>query len=68
MSSLDYARDTIDLVAATVGPAVGVVEHAIFVVELVNGRATTCGIFFTEDVTEIAKYQGRCAVGHGLSP
>src|SRR5580692_2526022 len=68
MSSLDYARDAVDLVASTVGPAVGVVEHAIFVVELVNGRATTRRIFFAEDVAKIAKYQGRCAVGHGFIP
>src|SRR6266404_7811232 len=68
MSSLDHARDAVDLVAATVGAAVGVVEHAIFVVDLVNGRATTCGVVFAEDVAEIAEYQGRCAVGHGLSP
>jgi hypothetical protein len=57
MSSLDHARDAVDLVAATVGAAVGVVEHAIFVVDLVNGRATTRGVVFAEDVAEIAKYQ-----------
>src|SRR5579862_2508180 len=68
MSSLDYARDTVDLVAATMDPAVGVVEHSIFVVELVDGRATTRGIFLTEDVAKTAQYQGRRAVGHGLSP
>ena len=68
MSSLDHARDAVDLVAATVSAAVGVVEHAIFIVDLVNGRATTRGVVFAEDVAEIAKYQGRRAVGHGLSP
>src|SRR5580704_2744296 len=68
MGSLDHARVPVDLVAATMGAAVGVVEHAIFVVELVNGRATTCGVVFAEDVAEIAKYQGRCAVGHGFYP
>src|SRR4029077_6713380 len=66
MSSFDHARDAVDLVAATVGAAVGVVEHAIFVVELVNGRAPARGVFFAEDVAKIAKYQGRCAVGHGF--
>src|SRR6201981_2275812 len=30
MSSLDYARDAVDRVAAAVGAVVGVVEHAIF--------------------------------------
>ena len=68
MSSLDHARDAVDLVAAPVGAAVRVVEHAIFVVDLVNNRPTTRGVVFAEDVAEIAKYQGRCAVGHGLSP
>src|SRR5258708_33131797 len=68
MSSLDHARDPVDLVAAPVGAAVGVVGHALFVVDLVNDRATTRGVVFAEDVAEISKYQGRCAVGHGLSP
>src|SRR5258708_17599183 len=68
MSSLDHARYAVDLVAATMGAAVGVVEHAIFVVEFVNGRATARGVVFAEDVAEIAKYQGRIAVGHCLSP
>src|SRR4029077_12023699 len=68
MSSLDHARDAVDLVAATVGAAVGVIENAIFVVDLVNGRATTRGVVFAKDVAEIAKYQGRRAEGHGLSP
>jgi hypothetical protein len=51
-----------------VGAAVGVVEHAIFVVDIVNGRAPTRGVVFAEDVAEIAKYQGRLAVGHGFYP
>src|SRR5580704_6482561 len=68
MSSFDYARDAVNLVAATMGAAVGVVEHAIFVVDIVNGRATTRGVVFAEDVAEITKYQGRFAVGHGFYP
>src|SRR5580692_6886259 len=68
MSSLDHARDAVDLVAATVGTRVRVVEHAIFVVELVNGGAATCGVDFAEDIVKTADYQGRCAIGHGLSP
>jgi hypothetical protein len=38
-----------------VGPLVGVVEHALFVVELVDGRATTRRGIFAEDIMEIAK-------------
>jgi hypothetical protein len=54
----------VDLVATAVGAAVGVVEYAIFVVDLVNGPATTRGVAFAEDVAEIAKNQGRYSVGH----
>jgi hypothetical protein len=46
---LDRASGAIDLVAATVN-APGLVEHAIFCVDLVDGRAPTHGIVFTEDV------------------
>src|SRR6266550_6349663 len=53
MSSLDHTCDAVDLVAATVGAAGGVIEHAIFVVDLVDGRATTRGVDFAEDVAEI---------------
>ena len=55
MSGLDYAGDAVDRVAATVGPFVGVIEHALFVVELVDGRAPTRRVIFAEDITEIAK-------------
>src|SRR5881409_1489938 len=67
VSSLDRARDAIDLVAATVD-APGLVEHAIFGEDLVDGRAPTRGVVFTEDVVKIADQQGRYAEGHGLSP
>src|SRR5213075_2208983 len=67
VSSLDRARDAIDLVAATVH-APGLVEDAIFGEDLVDGRAPTRGVVFTEDVVKIAGQQGRYAVGHGLSP
>src|SRR5438034_6560104 len=67
VSSLDGARDAIDLVAATVD-APGLVEHAIFGEDLVDGRAATGGIVFTENVVKVAGQQGRYAVGHGLSP
>src|SRR6476661_1573686 len=55
VSGLDYAGDAVDRVATTVGPLVGVVEHGLFIVELVDGRATTRRVFFAEDITEIAK-------------
>jgi hypothetical protein len=44
VSSLDRACDAIDLVAATVD-APGLVEHAIFGEDLVDGRAPTRGSF-----------------------
>src|SRR5205823_10054797 len=68
VSSPDHARDAIDLVAATVDAPSGVVEHAIFGEDLVDGRAPTGGVVFTEDVVKIAGQQGRYAVGHSLSP
>ena len=54
MSSPDRACDAIDLVAATVDAPAGVVEHAIFAEDLVDGRAPTRGVVFTEDVVKIA--------------
>jgi len=45
VSCLDRARDAIDLVAATVDARFGVVEHAVFGPELVDGRAPTRGSF-----------------------
>jgi hypothetical protein len=67
VSSLDHARDTIDLVAATVD-APRFVEYAIFGEDLVNGCAPTRGVVFTEDVVKIAGQQSRYAVGQCLSP
>jgi hypothetical protein len=67
VSSLDRARDAIDSVAATVD-ASGLVEDAIFAEDLVDGRAPTRGVVFTEDVVKIADQQGRYAEGHGLPP
>ena len=63
MSSLDCPRDAIDLVATTVDAA-GLEEHAIFGENLVDGRAPTRGVAFTENVVKIAGQQGRYAVGH----
>jgi hypothetical protein len=60
-------RDAIDLVAATVD-ALGIIEHAILGEDLVDGRALTRGVVFTEDVVKIAGQQRRYAVRHRLSP
>src|SRR5712664_536389 len=54
VSSLDGARDAIDLVAATNGALAGILEHAIFGPELVDGRSPARGIVFTEDVAKIS--------------
>ena len=64
MSRLDRAGDAIDRVAATDGALAGIVEHAIFGPEFVDGRTPTRGVVFTEDLVKIAGQQGRYAVGH----
>jgi hypothetical protein len=61
MSSPDRACDAIDLVAATVDARFGVVEHAIFGPDLVDGRAPTRRVVFTEDLLKIPGQQGRYA-------
>src|SRR5207245_2875581 len=65
--SPDLARDAVDLVAAAIDSLTGVVEHAIFGVELLNGRAPARGVVFAEDFLKIASQQGRYAVCHGWS-
>jgi hypothetical protein len=65
MSSLDRARDSIDLVAASVDASLGIVEHAIFREDFVNCHAPTRRVVLTEDVVKIACQQDRYAVGHG---
>src|SRR5579863_10458789 len=54
MSRLDRAGDAIDRVAATDGALAGIVEHAIFGPELVDGHTPTRGIVFTENVAKIS--------------
>src|SRR5207249_10347182 len=49
MRSPDRARDAIDLVAATVDAPPGIVEHAIFSVDLGGGCATKQEIVITAD-------------------
>src|SRR5258708_36648188 len=65
VSSLDRARDSIDLVAASVDASLGIVEHGIFGEDFVNRRAPARRVVITEDVVKIAGQQGRYAVGHG---
>src|SRR5437879_12916976 len=59
---------SISSLTATIHSLAGVVENAIFSVNLVDGGAPASGIVFTEDITKIADQQGRYAVWHGLSP
>jgi hypothetical protein len=47
-------RDAIDLIAATVDLPAGLVEHAILVEDLIDGRAPTRGVVLTEDIVKIA--------------
>ena len=59
VSSLDRARDSIDLVATSVDAPLGIVEDAIFVEDLVNRRASARRVVLTEDAVKIAGQQGR---------
>src|SRR5207245_11155099 len=68
VSRLDGTRDAIDLVAATVDARFGVVEHAFFGPDLVDGCAPARGVVFTENVAKIADQQGRNTEGHASSP
>src|SRR5438552_10309320 len=52
VSSLDRARDSINLVAASVDASLGIVEHAISGEDFVNRRAPTRRVVLTEDVLE----------------
>src|SRR5437879_1520654 len=61
VSSLDRACDSIDLIAASVGSSLGIVERAVFREDFVNCRAPTRRVVFTEDVVKIAGQQ-RAAV------
>jgi hypothetical protein len=65
MSSLNGVRDAIDLVAPTMGAAFGIVEHAIFGEDVVDGRASPCGVVFPKDVAKISDQKVRnTVVGH----
>jgi hypothetical protein len=68
MSSLDHPRNAVNLVAAAVNAAIGVVENSVFVENIFDCRASTRGIDLTKHIVEIAKQQGRYTVGHGFPP
>jgi hypothetical protein len=53
MTGLEHARDAIDIVAATVC-AVAIVVRGVFVEDLVDGRAPTRRVNFTEAVRKMA--------------
>src|SRR4029453_18776767 len=63
MTSLDHARDAVDLVATAIN-ALGLVEYGVFVEDLVDRCASTHGINLSEHVMEVAKQQGRYGVRH----
>src|ERR1700757_454750 len=63
-----HTSNTINLVTASVDASVGIVEHTIFIPDVVDGRAPTHGVIFAKYVAQITKQQGRYAVGHGRSP
>src|SRR6266852_8488897 len=65
VSSLNRARDSIDLVATSVDTSLGIVEHAIFGEDLRSRRAPTRRVVLTEDFVKIAGQQRRYAIGHG---
>ena len=54
MSGPNLARDTIDLVASAIDALTGVVEHAIFEIELVDGCPPARRVVFTENLLQIA--------------
>src|SRR5258706_113538 len=67
MSSLDLAGDAVDFVAAAMRAAVRVVEHTVFVPDLVNRLPPAHRIDLGKHVTKVAKQQGRYTVRHDTS-
>src|SRR6267378_391567 len=59
-----HTGNTINLVTATKYTAFGVIEHSIFVKDLVDCSAATHGVIFAKNVVQITKQQIRYAVGH----
>src|SRR5258706_1172616 len=67
MSGLDLAGDAVDFVAVAMRAAVRVVEHPVFVPDLVDRLAPAYWIDLGKHVTKVAKHQGRYTVRHGTS-
>src|SRR6267154_3861556 len=67
MSSLDLAGDAVDFVAAAMRAAVRVVEHTVFVPDLVNRLPPAHRIVLGKHVTKVAKQQVRYIVRHDTS-
>jgi hypothetical protein len=64
VSSFDRARDAVYFVTATIDSLAGVVENAIFSVNLVDGGAPASWIVFTEDITSTPSFEPES--GHTL--
>src|SRR5580700_1984531 len=63
-----HTSNTINLVTASVDASFRIVEHTVFIPDVVNGRAPTHRVIFAKYVAQITKQQCRYAMGHGLSP
>jgi hypothetical protein len=68
MCCFQHPSNTINLVTAAKYAAFWVIEYGVFVKELIDCSATTHGVIFAKYVAQIAKQQGRYAVGHECSP
>src|SRR5258706_16369053 len=67
MSGLDLAGDTVDFVTAAMRAAVRVVEHTIFVPDLVDRLPPAYRIDLGKHITKVAKQQGRFTGRHDAS-
>ena len=63
MGRLDRAGDVVDLVMATEDTALGIVEHGVFMKNLVDRRASARGIDLAKYIVGVPKQQGRYGVG-----
>src|SRR5579864_7470115 len=68
MGRPDRTRDPINLAPASVNARPRVVEHAVLGEDVIDGRSSARGVALAEYLVEIARQQGRDAVGHGRSP
>src|SRR5580704_15103821 len=68
MGCFYYTSNTINLVAASVGASLRIIEHTILMPDVIDCSAPTHGVTFAKYVAQITQQQGRYAVGHGWSP